>query len=250
MKRLAVASFFLFLASNAHAGERSALSSLPTMPASKQATEAPKGPIGKMGVRGLSFTEVKTWRPPNLEMNTENGYCLVSRDNNFVLTGSAGGSGMPDELWRFTETEGAASATLERTFFEVVESEKTAWVKSRDSVELQLVAKPTGIVPAIWAFRETDGNVVLMSRGARSGHQTQGLNKDSPINFVSSGCSYGATRMASSLLAKGAIVNLTGVIEIGEGKEKKSVRYGMDASAFKGSRDTEPFLSVRTRTFE
>jgi hypothetical protein len=163
---------------------------------------------------------------------------------------SSSSSGTENELWRLTEADG--KATLERTRFEVASYLKSAWVKSRTSIELREVAKASGVT--VWGYREPSGDVVLLARGGEGGRESARPKKvpeDQGIEFVSSDCSFGATRINAAAIRSGGAAQLRGSLPaVGEGKQKVIPRFVIDGSLAKLARDPEPVLSVRVRLLD
>ncbi|MBX3234001.1 MAG: hypothetical protein KIT84_34505 [Labilithrix sp.] len=241
---LALATFAVTLP--AAAGERTAVSAVPRLPAVKDATTPP--PL--MGVPGLKVTQKETPHSKYVELEARRaqGYCLVSRDVGFQLNDSTT-STEDNELWRFSEADG--KATLERIRFEVAIEQ--AWVKSKASVELRALAKAHGVT--VWGMRETNGDLIVLVKDATGGVEANEPPKkaeDVPLfRFASSSCTFAATRIQASIVAKGGAAQLTGELPAeGEGKSKIVPRFVVDVSTSKVSRDPEPVLSVRVRRMD
>ena len=238
----------LFASSPGIAGEKALVSTLPTLPAPRDRTDPPKD----YGVTGLTVREHESAARSYLELAaaTSRGYCIVDGEVGFRLESSTTALDSKMELWRFVEADG--KATLERTRFEVSSYLKSAWTKSKTSVELREVARSNDV--SVWGFRDAaSGEIVLLARGANGGREVRPKKADEAgsFDFVSSECAFGAARLPPSAAKVGALVQLRGTLPpVGEGKAKITPQFVVDGSLAKLTRDPEPVLSVRVRMID
>lgn len=242
---LAVAS--LAVSSPAAAADKAPLSALPTLAAPRDRTDPPKD----YGVTGLAVKEHDSAARSYLELvaATSRGYCIADTESGLRLEASTTYLEGRIELWRLAESDG--KATFERTRFEVASYLKNTWMKSKTTIELREITRANGV--AVWGFREANGDVVLLARGATGGREVRPNKPDEEagFDFVSSGCSFGAVRLSTSASKAGALAQLQGALPpVGEGKSKVVPRFVVDGSLAKLSRDPEPVLAVRVRMVE
>lgn len=231
----------------ARAANTTLLSSLGTLPATKEGSEPENEKAG--GVPGIAVKEARTTPHPLLELTaaTTQGYCLADRETPTQLQSSWMTSTRTDtaELWRLVEKDG--TATLERTRLGVEPAVKKVWPTSRTSVALRAVARADGV--AVWAYRDRTGNVVLLARNAKSGREVRPNTEGT--GFVSSECGWGSVRLAVASAKAGVVAQLGGTLPpVGEGKDKTTPRFAVNASLAKVARDPEPVLAVRVRRLD
>jgi hypothetical protein len=240
----------VLVATSVSAGERAPASSLPTMPAPHDRSADPDKPLGVTGLKVTMTVRAGDAGRPEVEAATSRGYCLASREYGLRLERSSTWDEHDQELWRLGETDG--KATLERTRFAVMLPEKDASVKSQVTIPLREVARANGVV--VWAYREANGDVVVLTRGGDRGREPIEAKKNDGVdsfNAVSSECAFGATRIPSSSSRLGGVAQLHGRLKaVGEGKEKVVPQFVVDASLSHVKRDGEPFLAVRIRLLE
>jgi hypothetical protein len=226
----------------AGAADKSPVSSLPSLPAPHDETDTPNGGA----VAGLTVKPTGYGSYVELVAAKSQGYCLVASDAALRLQDTSSSSGDGD-LWRLEEDATAGEATLERTRFAVLISDKKVWVKSRARIALRAVARADGLT--VWAFREANGDVFLLARGADGGRESEAPPKKDDfdaLRFVGSQCKFGATRISRGMARAGAVARLEGALPtIGEGKSKVYPRYSVDASLSQFGREQEPMLAVR-----
>lgn len=234
--------------SDAHAGEKRKLSELPALPAFK----APPSPLAPAEIPGVKITKSSAGTTTYVEASasTRAGYCFVQRLVGLELLGSVGLSADVDEMWRFAEKDG--SATLERIVFDADVAADKLMVRGRTSIALRQVATMEGL--AAWAFRDSDGSVVILARGGDSGRQSVSGKREEidMMQFSSSSCAFGATRLDGRRAVVGATARLSGTLLGGGAAAPSNARAGapgfvLDSSLAKTSRDPEPMLSVRLR---
>ncbi len=232
------------LAAPADAGDRLPVSALPTAPPFVEV----KDPATVGAPAGVSVKEEGTdYKYHVLEAATRAGYCVVSRTQSLRMQATTDWDFEDaDEVWRFTEDSGPS---VERTRFARVTEDRTLRVRSRQTIRPVEVARANGLT--VWGFRESNGDVVLLARGAQSGREGEGPWKEPTelISFAHSDCTFGATRIAGQRAKTGAVAQLRGELPpVGEGESRVVPRFIVDATLAKLSRDPEPILSVRIRS--
>jgi hypothetical protein len=235
----------LLLTLPAFAEARTPVSSLATLPAPKPITTAPKAD----GVKVDAGETLSPWRYVEAHAAIAQGYCFVSRDPSMMLQVSTMlATTSRNELWHLREA--GDSATLERSEYSADLSDNTVHVKGRSTVKLAAVAQAFGVTA--WAFRDTDGAIILLARGGDFGRQAQpppNPKEDKGfLAFPSSNCSFGATRIDRAVIKTGAVAHLRGNLpKVGEGKSARISQFSLDVTVGKLTRDPEPMLSVRLR---
>lgn len=242
---LAVFGVVATVASPAFAGERTVLSAVPTLVAAKDAENPPK----QYGVPGLSLKEEKTNRSSYYEISaaTAQNYCLVNLEENLEMQPMTTNTDQA-EMWRLTEKDG--TATLERTRYQVAPYLDSAWIKSKNSIELKPLATDLGVTA--WAMRQSNGDVVVLAMHATGGRESMRGEKPEQqgrFNFTHSECTFGAVRISAYAIAHGGgSAQLRGDLPaVGEGKARVVPQYVIDVSASKTTRDPEAILSARIR---
>jgi hypothetical protein len=239
---LSTTAIVLAVTSSSLGGERSTMASLPVLPAPRAIAES------AAKLEGLSVGRPDGVRL-HLQAATTRGYCLVSRGIvSLELRAEADG---PDwsEIWRFTEDD--SGAQLEKTRLEVFLDKGVVRAVGRTSVVLRAVARQDGIT--VWGFREPNGEVTLVARGANKGHEARERTTSDKegLGLTSSECGWGAVRLAGTTATVGTVAYLFGVVpRPGEAKRAAARRYVVNASLSKLSREPEPMLSVRIRFVE
>ncbi|MBX3215802.1 MAG: hypothetical protein KF850_27435 [Labilithrix sp.] len=233
-------------AADARAGDRSPISDLPVLPAPRDRADPPKD----YGVPGLVVKEHTSAARRYLELRavTSQGYCIAERGLGLRLHASTTVTDEPGEVWRLVEKDGGA--TFERTRYEVADDLNSAWVKSKTTIALREVTKANGVT--VWGYRDTNGDVVLLARGASSGREVRPPTNDfEGFDFITSDCAFGAARLSIGAAKKGVLAQLHGTLPAeGEGKSKVVPRFVVDGTLAKLARDPEPVLSVRVRRIE
>lgn len=236
----------------ADAGERLKLSELPTLPAVRPMPSPIEAPL----LDGVKIASHHAGSSEYWEATaaTRSGYCFVRRDSSFELMASVGAdSPETNEVWRFVEKDG--DATLERIAFESDAALHQMRLRGRAQLRPKAVATIEGVTA--WAFRDSDGSVVLLARGGDFGRHsisaTTSTDGTEAARFASSSCAFGAARLDRTRLLAGATARLNGTLRSTSSpaptteREKQAEEFVLDGSVAKTSRDPEPILSVRFR---
>jgi hypothetical protein len=240
------------VAPHASAGTRAPMSSIAALPKAApiavpaEPVEIPGVVVSTKAIRGAQ-------RYHQIEAAKSGGYCLAFSDQPHFMT-----------TWTVGATEPAADAdldrlvvqkdgrvTLERTRLHMDPHDVSSLrAIARSSVELHEIARTAkGVV--VWAYREgTD--VVVIARDVDGGTDARSGVHDSVTAFIQNdGCSFAAMHIDARKPEGGAFGQLVGTLpRQGKAKGTPDVRFVIDASVSRVTRDPEPMLAVRVRTLE
>lgn len=240
----------LFASTRASAGTSSPLSSIKTIPSLTPIRAVTPAAVTVPGLTLKTRDGYGATKWHDLKAATGRGYCLSSIEGGFRFMDNYGVSSKsePDELDLDRLFEKDGKTLLERTRISIDGKTATVTAVGRAVVELHEVGRgPEGVV--VWAYR-VGPDVIVLSKRVDRGVESQRVTDDgTTVPFVSvDGCPYAGARLDAKKPEVGTFAQLIGDLPAkGEGKNKTTPKFFVDASLSKVARDPEPMLAVRVR---
>ena len=230
----------------AHAASSEPLSALQSL----APVVAPKGDPPEFD--GVDVTVKPSGSSTWVEVRAKAGSCFAYSDFGYTLDTTYGESSraQPRKMDLLRLRERAGSFVLERTRIELAVATGKATLEGRSSVPLTEVARSPGGEVVVWAYRE-GREVVIVSRTAgeaHGAHSPRPSPEEGTSSAFSSRCPFAVARLDARAPEAGTVAQIVGRLPArGQGRDRVSPRFVIDASVARTSRDPEPVLSVRVR---